>query len=492
MDTLTDATLTDLRALMASGDLSALDLTRHYLDRIDRLNWRGPALHAVIEVNPEAQADAARLDDERAAGRVRGPLHGIPVLIKDNLETADLMHTTSGSTALLGARPARDATVVARLREAGAVLLGKANKTSWVLGTAGWSARGGQCRNPYALDRSPHGSSSGSAVGVAANLCAAALGTETVGSILGPAAANCAVGIKPTTGLTSRAGMIPAIPSFDSVGPLCRTVADAAAVLSVIAGPDPLDPATLAGGPPAYAGFTRFLDEDGLRGARIGVPRKVFFGYSDEADAVAEAAVEVMRAAGAEIVDNADIATAGELTTHPAIGVVVLHETKHHLESYLAATPGDHPRSIAELVEFNRAHAETELALFRQDTLEMLAGFEADLDGPLYRESLATVRSLGGERGIDATLREHGLDALVMPTCPPPWPIDHAAGDPEPHGAAVAPGVAGYPAVSVPAGFSDGLPVGVTFTGTAWSEPTLLRLAYAFERAMPVRRPPAL
>ncbi|MCP3804552.1 amidase family protein [Allokutzneria sp. A3M-2-11 16] len=480
-DALEEATLAELRGRMAANELSALDLTRYYLERIERYN---PELRAVIEVNPDAENEARRLD---AAG-VRGPLHGIPVLLKDNIDTADAMHTTSGSTALLGSRPAQDATVAAKLRAAGAILLGKANKTSWIIGAAGWSARGGQCRNPYQLDHSPHGSSSGSAVGVAANLCAAALGTETVGSILGPASANCVVGFKPTVGLTSRAGMIPAIRSFDSIGPLCRTVADAALVLSAIAGVDPRDSATA--GATVHTDYTKFLVPEGLRGARIGVPRSVFFGYSAEADAITEHAIEVMRAAGAEIVDNTEIATAAQLTTHPAIGMVVIQETKYHLERYLADTPGDHPKSIAELVEFNRSNASVELVHFGQGSLEMLAGFgDVDLDSPAYHEALATVRSLAG---VDEVLRQHGLDALVMPTCPPAWPIDLVEGDPEPRGAAVPAGVAGYPAVSVPAGFADGLPVGITFTGTAWSEPTLFRLANGFEQALPVRRAPRL
>ncbi|MGW5344067.1 amidase family protein [Streptomyces sp. NPDC004050] len=477
----TEATLAQLREALADGRLTALELTRWYLDRIERCNGE---LRAVIEVNPDAEAEAARLD----ARPVRGPLHGVPVLLKDNLDTADRMHTTSGSTVMLGSRPERDATVAARLRAAGAVLLGKANKTSWILGPAGWSARGGQTRNPYDTSRSPHGSSSGSAVGVAANLCAVALGTETIGSILGPAAANCLVGVKPTTGLTSRAGMIPAIPSFDSIGPLTRTVADAAEVLTVIAGPDPLDAAT-EGAP--TLDYRRFLDAQGLRGARIGVPRKEFFGYSEAADEVAERALETMSRAGAVIVEGTDIPTADRFTSDPAFGAVVMHETAHALGQYLARTPGDHPRSIAALVAANRENAAVELEYFEQDVLEMLAGFTPDLDDAGYREALATMRRLAGAEGIDAVMDEHRLDALVMPTCPPPWPIDMVEGDPDPHGAALAPGIAGYPAISMPAGWSDGLPVGITFTGRAFSEPVLLRLAYAFERTGPVRRPPA-
>lgn len=476
-----EANLAQLREALADGRLTALALTRWYLDRIERCNGE---LRAVIEVNPDAEEEAARLD----ASPVQGLLHGIPVLLKDNLDTADRMHTTSGSTVMLGSRPARDATVVARLREAGAVLLGKANKTSWILGTAGWSARGGQTRNPYDTSMSPHGSSSGSAVGVSANLCAVALGTETIGSILGPAAANCLVGVKPTTGLTSRAGMVPGIPSFDSVGPLTRTVADAAQVLSVIAGPDPLDSAT-QGAP--TDDYRRFLDPEGLRGARIGVPRRQFFGYSQAADEAAEAALQAMSLVGAVIVEGTDIPTADQLASHPALGMVAMHETAYALGQYLARTPGDHPRTIAALVEANRVHAAVELEHFEQDTLEMLAAFTPDPDDPEYREALVTVRRMAGAEGIDTVMDKYRLDALVMPTCPPPWPIDMAEGDPDPHGAALAPGLAGYPAISVPSGWTHGLPMGITFTGRAYSEPVLLRLAHAFERAWPSRRPPA-
>ncbi|MFE9252379.1 amidase family protein [Streptomyces sp. NPDC007088] len=470
-----------LRKALADGSLSALELTRWYLDRIKRFN---DELCAVIEVNPDAEAEAARLD----AGPARGPLHGIPVLLKDNLDTADRMHTTSGSTVMLGSRPVRDATAVARLRAAGAVLLGKANKTSWILGPAGWSARGGQTRNPYDPSRSPHGSSSGSAVAASANLCAVALGTETVGSILGPAAANCLVGVKPTTGLTSRAGMIPGIPSFDSVGPLARSVADAAEVLSVIAGPDPLDEAT-AGVP--LLDYRSFLGATDLRGVRLGVPRKMFFGYSEAADAVAESALEVLSRLGAVVVEGTEIPGADEFTTHPAFGRVVVNETAHGLGHYLARTPGSHPRTIAALVEANRENAAVELELYEQDVLEMLAAHTPDLNDPGYRDALATMRRKAQAEGMDAVMNEYRLDALVMPTCPPPWLIDAVEGDPEPQGAALVPGVAGYPAISVPAGWTEGLPVGVTFAGRAFSEPVLFRLAHAFEQTRRSRRPPA-
>lgn len=490
-DPLAEATIPDLADAMAAGTLTAVELTEYYLDRIDRLNTRGPELRAVLETNPDALAIAGALDRERRGGRVRGRLHGIPVLLKDNLDTADRMHTTGGSTALLGARPLRDATVAARLRAAGAVLLGKTNLTGWITGSSGWSARGGQCRNPYKLDRTPHGSSAGSAVAVAADLCAAALGAETVGSILAPSSVNCVVGVKPTVGLTSRAGMIPGVPSMDTVGPICRTVADAAILLGALTGVDPRDPATAASAPHRRRDYAAFLDSDGLRGARIGVPRRGYFGDNDHADAIAESAIEVLAAAGAVIVDNADIPTMAELTAHAEVlATVQFREAKAHKNAYFADTPGEHPRSIAELIAFNRAHADTELRYFGQQGLEMVQAFSDDLADPAYRDALATMHRITRDEGIDATLRAHDLDALVLATVPPPWKIDLVNGDPPITGSAVAPGLAGYPAVNVPAGFVHGLPVGVTFTGTAWSEPTLIRLAHAFERANPVRRVP--
>ncbi|AHH99516.1 amidase [Kutzneria viridogrisea] len=480
LDEFEEATIGQLRARLDAGELSAVELTRHYLDRIERLN---PELLAVLETNPDALAEAAALD----AGPNRGPLHGIPVLLKDTIETADRMHTTAGSQALLGSRPAQDATVAAQLRAAGAVLLGKTNLTTWITGSSGWSPRGGQCRNPYHLDRSPNGSSAGSAVGVAANLCAAALGVETVGSILGPASVNCVVGLKPTVGLTSRAGLIPGVHSMDSIGPLTRTVADAARMLSVLTGVDPRDPATRASRP--QEDYTRFLDADGLRGARIGVVRG-YFGFNDHADAVAESALKVLADSGAVLVDEVPLPTPDELMRHGMVlGTVQFREAKHYKDAYLAQTPGEHPRSLAELIEYNREHADVQLRHFGQESLELVNGFSADLDVE-YREALATLHRLTRDEGIDAALGAHGLDALVMPTMGPPWMIDLVNGDPEVMGSSLVPGFAGYPAISVPAGFVRGLPVGVTFAAGAWSEPVLIRLAHAFEQANPVRRVP--
>ncbi|KAA6214826.1 amidase [Streptomyces albofaciens JCM 4342] len=487
-----EASLTELRDRLAGGKLTSVALTRFYLDRIAELNHRGPALHAVLETNPDALELAATLDAERRAGKLRGPLHGIPLLIKDNIGTADKTHTSSGLRALLGVRPAQDATVVARLRAAGAVPLGKGNLTSPVSGSSGYSQRGGQTRNPYKLDRSPNGSSAGPAVATAAGLCAGAVGTETIGSILGPAGANGVVGLRPTTGLTSRTGMFPGARSFDTIGPLCRTVADAALLLGVLTGVDPTDAATAASEGHFLRDYTPCLKPGGLRGARIGVVREVFTGYSPHADSVLAQAVEVLKDAGATVVDHADIPTAQQLTGNfQAALTLQLTEMKHDFEQYLARTPGTHPRSLAELIAYNKAHADTELEYFGQSVLEMLAAYPGTPSDAAYKEAVTTVRRVARDEGVDAALRKHRVDALLMPTGAPSWKIDMINGDPPIMGSALAVGYAGYPAISVPAGFVHGLPVGVTFAGPAWSEPALLRFAHAFESAHPVRRAPA-
>lgn len=488
--------LATTQAAMDTGALTAVALTRFHLARIARLDSRGPALRSLLQVNPDALRDAAALDAERRARGPRGPLHGVPIVLKDNLDTAGTLRTTAGSTAMTGSRPARDSTVAARLRAAGAVLLGKANLSMWAGGmswprSGGWSAVGGQCRNPYRLDRTPHESSSGSAVAVAANLCSAAIGTETNGSILAPAAANAVVGLKPTVGLVSRGGVVPGTITQDSVGPLCRTVADAAAVLGALVGVDPRDPATAASAGRFHADYTRFLDRAGLVGARIGVPREVYHGYSPHADAVAGRAVETLRAAGAEIVDPADIPTAHELEETTTTTTVILHEISVGLARYLAETPGEHPRTLAELVAYNRDHAAVEMPYFGQNGLEAVADFPGDLASPAYLAARAEMHALARDRGIDAVLRRHRLDALVMPTCGPPGKIDLVNGDHSDGQSSQAAALAGYPAISVPAGFAAGLPMGITFVGTAWSEPTLLRLAYAYEQATLARRTPA-
>ncbi|MDX6284254.1 MAG: amidase [Kribbellaceae bacterium] len=485
--------ITELAGRMAAYRISAEELTRYYLERIDRIDRRGPGLRAVIEVNPDAIQEARQLDAERRTRGVRGPLHGLPVLLKDLFDTADRMRTTAGSLALEGGRPRADSSVAARLRAAGAVLLGKTNLSEWAGGLsithhAGWSARGGQTRNPYKLDRSPSESSSGTAVAAAANLCVAGIGTETNGSIVEPAAANSVVGVKPTVGLISRAGMIQGVPSQDSVGPIARTVRDAAIVLGTLVGVDERDPATAASRGHFHLDYTRFLDAAGLRGARIGVPREVYFGYSSHADEITEQAIDVMRRAGATVVDPADIPTARQLEDTETSIVVQAYEAKRALNGYLSRTPGDHPRSLSELIAFNREHSDRELLYVRQDGLEAVQAL--DFSEAEYRAALATNHRLSRAEGIDAVLRKHSLDALVMPTNAPPGKIDLVNGDNYLGGSSTPAALAGYPAISVPAGFAFGLPIGITFMGTAWSEPVLLRLAHAYEQLTHARHTP--
>lgn len=496
---LEEATLADLQAAMERGELGALALVRLYLERIallDRDRPGLPGLRAVVEVNPEAEAEAARLDAERRQGRVRGPLHGIPVLLKENIDTGDRMRTSAGSLALAGAPAPRDATVVARLRAAGAVLLGKANLSEWanfrsLHSVSGWSARGGQTRNPYALDRSPSGSSSGSAAAVAANLCAAALGTETDGSIVSPSAACGVVGVKPTVGLTSRAGVVPIAHSQDTVGPIARTVRDAALLLSVIAGPDERDPATRAASLRAATPYEGALGEPDMRGLRLGVAREGFWGFSEKADAVCEEALRVLRDLGAELVDPADLPSASRFREDEDEMTVLLYEFKADLEAYLAGRPGIPVRTLADLIAWNEEHAAEEMPFFAQELFEM-AVRKGSLEEAAYREALARSRRLGGEEGIDAVLRRHRLDALVAPSGGPAWLIDPVNGDRGVWGSSGPAARAGYPLVTVPAGFVRGLPVGLTFMGTAWSEPVLLRIAHAFEQATRARKPPRL
>lgn len=498
---LEEATIAQAQAAMEAGTLTAQELVRRYIARIEAFDRAGPGLRSVLEINPDALGIAAALDAERSDNGPRGPLHGMPILLKDNIDTADRMLTTAGSLALLGTRPAQDATVAARLRTAGAIVLGKANMSEWAnfrsdKSSSGWSARGGQGLNPYILDRSPCGSSSGSGQAVAANLAMAALGTETDGSIVCPAHANGIVGIKPTVGLTSRAGVVPIAHSQDTVGPMARTVRDAAILLGALTGSDERDPATTTGVGQSFTDYTRFLDPHGLRGARIGVPRAHYFGYSPEADAIVEAAIALMREHGAIIVDPADIPTAQQIADDPAELNVLLYEFKADLNVYLSSRVPDerHPdapqmRTLADVIAFNTAHAGDELPLFGQELF-----LKAEACGPLtdqvYLEALATSRRLAREQGIDAVMDEFALDALIAPTGGPVWTIDPQAGDHESGSSSSPAAMAGYPLISVPAGLAGGLPVGLTFMGRAYSEPLLLRLAYAFEQATQARRPP--
>ena len=503
---LEEATLADLRAALDDGGMSVRELVDAYLARIEALDRGGPRLNSVIELNPDAQAIADALDGELRAGTRRGPLHGLPILLKDNIDTADRMLTTAGSLAMVNSRPARDATVAERLRAAGAVVLGKTTLSEWAnfrgfQSSSGWSGRGGQCLNPYALDRNPCGSSSGSAAAVSANLAAAALGTETDGSIVCPSATCGVVGIKPTVGLVSRAGVIPIAHSQDTVGPHGRTVADAAMVLGALVGADPRDPMTTdgtgAGATPAatpVAGgmdYTQFLDPDGLRGARIGVPRNAgFWGYSRQADAVAEAAIALMRDQGAEIVDPADLPSGDVLFEEPGEFEVLLYEFKADLNAYLAERADPTIKTLEDLIRFNEEHAEEEMPYFGQE-LFYLAQEKGPLSDQGYRDALARNHRVSREEGIDAVLGRERLDALVAPTGSPAWKTDLVNGDLFLGGSSSASAMAGYPIVTVPAGSVYGLPVGVSFMGAAYSEPTLIRLAYAFEQASRAREVPA-
>ncbi len=491
---LEEATIRDLQAAMASGQVTSQQLTEMYIARIAALDQSGPLLRSVIEVNPDALAIAKELDEERQTHGVRGPLHGIPILLKDNIATLDKMQTTAGSLALVGSRPPRDAFVAQKLRKAGAVLLGKANLSEWAnwrstTSSSGWSARGGQTRNPYVLDRTACGSSSGSAVAIAANLAVASLGTETDGSIICPATSNGLVGIKPTVGLTSRAGVIPISHSQDTVGPFGRTVTDAAILLGAITGVDVHDAVTQESMGKFYNDYTQFLDVQGLRGARIGVARQTYFGYNNKSDAIAEAAIEVMRSLGAEIIDPANIATSEQMASSDAEVTVLLHEFKADLNAYLATLTDTSIHSLADLIAFNEAHATEEMPYFGQE-LFIRSQETTSLADAKYLSALADNQRLARQEGIDAVINEYNLDALVMPSGGPSWCIDLITGDHTIGGSEQAAALAGYPLVSVPAGFTFDLPVGITFLGRAYSEPTLIKLAYAFEQASKVRRGP--
>ena len=493
---LEEATVADLQKRMETGRDSSRSLVDKYLARIDSFDRSGPGLRSVLEINPDARSIADRLDTERRTGRVRGPLHGIPVLIKDNIATHDRMMTTAGSLALAGSQAPKDAFVIERLRAAGVVILGKTNLSEWANfrsthSSSGWSGRGGQTKNPYALDRSPSGSSSGSAVAVAANLTAIAVGTETDGSIVSPSNVNSLVGIKPTLGLISRTGIVPIAHSQDTAGPMTRTVADAAVLLGAMAGSDPDDNATTAANTRGLRDYSASLVRTGLRGARIGVVRNRLFGYSPAADALAEIAIADMKREGAVIVDPAPIPTLGQFDDSELD--VLLYEFKTDLSRYLGSLgTTTSMRSLADLISFNNSHKDQELRYFGQEIM-MTAQGKGPLTDAKYREELAHNQLLARAQGIDLTMTKYKLDALVAPTGGPAWITDVVNGD---GGMASAPApssvtsVAGYPHITVPMGFASGLPVGLSFFGRAWSEPTLIRVAYAYEQATKRRRPP--
>jgi amidase len=476
---------------MSSGKFTAHSIAQKYLDRIAAIDKQGPAINAVIELNPDALSVADALDAERKSIGVRGPLHGIPVLIKDNIGTADRMMTTAGSLALSGFTPTRDSGVARRLREAGAVILGKTNLSEWANfrsshSSSGWSGRGGQTRNPYVLDRNPCGSSSGSGAAVAANLAAITIGTETDGSIVCPSSMNGVVGIKPTVGLVSRAGIIPISHSQDTPGPICRTVADAAALLSAIAAVDADDPATRAPARKAFPNYTKFLDRGGLRGARIGVVRKLF-DVADNVVPAMKAALDAMKSEGAVLIDPVAIETLGKFDDSELL--VLQYEFKADLHAYFAQFPNAPVHSLKDIIEFNEQNRSSELFYFGQDILE-----QSEKKGPLtdkaYLDALAKNHRMARQEGIDAVMDKYKLDALVAPTAGPAWPIDLVDGDHDTGGSSTPPAVAGYPNINVPAGFVFGLPVGISFFGRAWSEPTLIKIAYAFEQTTQARKPP--
>lgn len=491
---LEELTIAEMQDAMASGRYTSRQLVELYLQRIEQIDRNGPTLRSIIETNPDALRIADGLDAERRESGPRGPLHGIPVVLKDNIDTADRMMTTAGSLALEGWIAPRDAFVVGRLRAAGAVILAKTNLSEWAnfrstRSSSGWSARGGQVKNPYALDRSPCGSSSGSGVAVAANLAAAAVGTETDGSVVCPSSINGIVGIKPTVGLLSRAGIIPISHTQDTAGPMARTVTDAAILLTAMAGRDPGDPATeqAEGRTQDYAAG---LDAGALDGARIGVSRKRHFGYSPDADRLVEAALEVMKAQGAVIVDSIEIATVDEI--HECELEVLLYEFKAGLNAYLAILgPDARVRSLADAIAFNEQEKDRQMPFFGQERFEM-AEQKGSLTSSEYLEHLENCRRWAGDEGIDAVIEAHRLDALVAPTVSPAWPIDLVNGDHYLGASSSVAAVAGYPNITVPAGEVFGLPVGISFFGPAWSEARLISLAYAFEQATRHRRAPDL
>jgi amidase len=489
---LDESTIADLQNAMSSGKLTAHSITRKYLDRIAAIDKKGPSLNSVIELNPDALAIAASLDKERKAKGPRGPMHGIPVLIKDNIDTSDRMSTTAGSLALVGSKPPGDSFLVQRLRAAGAIILGKTNLSEWAnirasRSTSGWSGRGGLTRNPYALDRNCSGSSSGTGAAVASSLCTVGVGTETDGSIVSPSSINGIVGIKPTVGLVSRTGVIPISHTQDTAGPMARTVRDAAVLLSALAGVDPEDNATAESRGKSFSDYTQFLDPKGLQGARLGVVRR-YFGFHDAVDAVMNEAFEVIKKCGAVIVDPADADGLGQLGD--AETIVLQYDLKADLNSYLARLGPNAPvHSLKEIIEFNERNKRTELSYFGQDTF-----IKADARGPLTDKEYVDAREknlrLSRAEGIDAIMDKFKLDALIAPTEGPAWVSDLVTGDHFLCSSSTAAAVAGYPHVTVPAGFVFGLPVGISFFGRAWSESALIKIAYAFEQATKHRKPP--
>ena len=487
---LEEITIPELQEGMKSGKFTAKSLVEKYTARIEDIDKR--TVNAIIEMNPDAASIAEDLDRERKGKGPRGPLHGIPILIKDNIATADRMMTTAGSLALVGSKPPKDSMVAQKLRAAGAVILGKTNLSEWANirsshSTSGWSGRGGLTRNPYSLDRNPCGSSSGTGAGISANLAAIGIGTETDGSIVCPSSLNGLAGIKPTVGLISRAGIIPISHSQDTAGPMCRTVRDAAILLGVLTGADPEDQATAASAGKSQTNYEQYCDANGLQGARIGVARK-YFGFSDAVDALVEHSIDIMRKQGAVIVDPADIPTLGKFDGSEM--TVFMYELKADLNAYLAGLGASSPvKRLKDIIEFNDRNREKEMPYFGQDLF-----LKSEAKGPLtekeYLDAVAKNRQLARTEGIDAVMDKNKLDALVAPTGGPAWLTDLITGDHFGGGSSNAAAVAGYPNINVTAGNIFGLPVGISFFGRAWSEPTLIKIAYSFEQATKARQAP--
>ena len=482
----------ELQDGMASGKYTSRALVEKYLERIESIDRKGPALNSVIELNPDALEIADTLDKERKEKGARGPMHGIPIVIKDNLNTADKMATTAGSLALVGSKPPQDSFAVKQLRRAGAVIIGKTNLSEWANirsshSTSGWSGRGGLTKNPYALDRNTSGSSSGTGSAVSANLCSVGIGTETDGSIVSPSSLNGLVGIKPTVGLVSRTGVIPISHTQDTPGPMARTVRDAATLLGALVGVDPEDKATAASKGNFRNDYTKFLDANGLKGARIGVAR-FYFGFDEEVDQLMKDALDVLKQQGAILIDPVETKSFAKFGEPE--GVVLSYELKADMNGYLARLGPNAPmHTLKDLIEFNEKHKKEEMPYFGQDLF-----IKAEEKGPLtskeYLDALAKCRRFSRKEGIDAAMKKHKLDALVAPTDSPAWMTDLVDGDHFLGGSSSAAAVAGYPSITVPAGHVFGLPVGISFFGSAWSEPKLIALAYAFEQATKFRRTP--
>lgn len=489
---LEEVTISELQAGMKSGRFTSQSLIEKYSARIHEIDKQGPSINSVIELNPDAPSIAAALDRERQEKGPRGSMHGIPVFIKDNIDTVDRMMTTAGSLALVGSKPPKDSFVAQRLRAAGAVILAKTNLSEWANirsshSTSGWSGRGGLTKNPYALNRNPCGSSSGTGAGISANLAACGIGTETDGSIVCPSSSNGLAGIKPTVGLISRSGIIPISHSQDGAGPMCRTLRDAAIMLGALTGVDPEDAATAASAGRSYTDYVQFCDPNGLRKARIGVARK-YFGFSEAVDALMEQSLDVMRKQGATVVDPADIATLGKFDDSELL--VFMYELKTDLNAYLARLGPTAPvKTLKEIIEFNDRNRQREMPYFGQDLF-----LKSESKGPLtdkeYTDALAKNHQLARTEGIDATMDKYHLDAIVAPTGGPAWLTDLINGDHVAGGSSNAAAVAGYPNINITAGYLWGLPVGISFFGRAWSEPTLIKIAYSFEQATKARQSP--